>query len=405
MMPKTAIRAALFAILTTASFAGGDWQSGLDATLEASVGIEGGAQSGQALHGLALAHATWQQGETGQGAPTFSAYFSALGLAGKGPSERFIGDFLAASNIEGYPSVRVYSWWVQAVGHDWSLRAGALLADEEFAGTTAGGNFFNSSFGWPAFISANTINTGPAFFVAAPGLRLEFKGNESIACRVGIYDGDTFDSPSGDPAVNQFGLHYRLGGNQGWFAIAEVSVAQPNAATRFKIGAWLHTAAFSDLHDDASGNPFVVTGNQPREYGSNHGGYFAVEHTLAGTTGSAGNIEFFFRVGMAPSDRNAIDWAIDSGLAMTGPLPGRPADVVSIGVAQAQFSSGFRAQAQLTDPFNATPDYERVIEINYKYRLSDRFSLQPDLQYIWHPGGSHGQPDALAFFLRFNASY
>jgi len=48
----------------------------------------------------------------------------------------------------------------------------ALVADEEFVGTAVGGYLDDTVFGWPTFISANTVNTGPAFSVAAPGFRL-----------------------------------------------------------------------------------------------------------------------------------------------------------------------------------------------------------------------------------------
>ena len=299
---------------------------GLDLTVEGSAGVTGGFERGQALHGLALLHGSWKPaGKTGEGAG-LTGYASLLGLAGQGPTRRYLGDFLAASNIEGYESFRLYSWWLQAAGQDWSLRAGALLADEEFTGTAVGGNFFNSAFGWPAFISANIVNTGPAFFVAAPGLRLEKTWGETAAWRLGIYDGDTFDSPTGDPTVNRYGLHYQVGGAQGWFLISEAAFTPAGGSTRLKVGAWLHTADFADVRDDASGQPFAVSGRDPRNHSSNHGLYAIVEHTLSGESGQAGHLEVYARVGGAPGDRNAISWAVDTGLGWTGPMTWSPLD-------------------------------------------------------------------------------
>src|SRR5688500_4035195 len=125
---------------------------------------------------------------------------SSLFPHGRGFSERYVGDLLGASNIEAYQSWRLYDlWYEHQFGDRFSVRVGQFTADEEFAYTDAGGNFLNSSFGWPAFISGNTINTGPAYYVAAPGVRLNFDVSDEFFLRFAVFDGDTFDNPQGDP--------------------------------------------------------------------------------------------------------------------------------------------------------------------------------------------------------------
>ncbi|AOS44694.1 Porin B precursor [Lacunisphaera limnophila] len=386
---------------TTPGYAG----SGIDLTLEAAAGIRGGAQRGESLQALALVYSGWESPRNSPEDIQWGGYVSALALSGKGPTERFLGDFFAASNMEGYRSVRLYSWWLEAKGQSWSLRGGALLADEEFAGTEGGGNFFNSAFGWPPFLSANTVNTGPAFFVATPGIRYEHTWGETAAWRVGLYDGDSFDSPTGDPAVTRHGLHYQVGGAQGWFLITEGTFAPAGGSTRYKAGAWFHTATFADVRDDATGQPYATSGNDPREYTSNHGAYAAIEHTLAGEAGAAGNVEIFARGGLSPANRNALGWAVDAGLGWTGPIPGRPDDVIALGLAHGRFSGAFADHARLTDPASPAPDFEQVIEASYTFIVNEHLSVQPDFQFIRHPGGSIAQKDACVFLLRLNASY
>lgn len=366
---------------------------GMDVTVEASAGLSGGVRRCGTSHGMALVHGDWEQAARPVGETSYAGYLSALVLAGCGPTERFLGDFLAASSMEGYPSARLYTWWVEARIGDWSLRGGALLADEEFAGTEAGGNFQNSAFGWPAFISANTVNAGPTFYVAAPGLRLMRSWGETATWRVGLYDGDTLDSPVGDPRITRHGQHYRLGGDQGWFMISEASLAPGAGPTRYTVGAWLHTAAFADMTDAT------------RTYGSNHGIYAAIERTLAGDSGQAGSLQAYVRGGYSPADRNTIGWAFDAGFSWTGPFAGRPADVIALGVVHANFSTRFAESALLADPAAARPDFEQVIEASYTIQLSDRFTLQPDLQYIRHPGGSTALRNATLFQLRLSTSY
>jgi len=381
------------------------WSTGVDVTLEGATSLSGGAQHGSALHGMALGHAEWQQAESADRAVTFHTYLSVLNLTGRGPTEKFLGDFLAASNMEGYASTRLYSWWVEAQHGDWSLRAGALLADEEFTGTEAGANLFNSAFGWPAFISANTLNTGPAFYVAAPGLRLERKFGETAAWRLGVYDGDTFDSPAGDPAVTRHGVHYGLGGAQGFFAISEAEFSPAESGTSFKAGAWAHSAKFADVRDNTSGQRLATAGGDPRLHRGNAGVYAAIERTLAGKKDEAGYITSYVRGGFAPKDRNTLGYAIDTGIAATGLIPSRAKDTTSFGFVHASFSPRFAANAFATDPSSPKPDFEQVFEVNHNVTLGDHLSVQPDLQYIRHTGGSSAQRDALALLLRVKASY
>jgi porin len=285
------------------------------------------------------------------------------------------------------------------------VRAGIVLADEEFAGTEGGGNLINSSFGWPAFISANTLNTGPAYFVAAPGVRLAFTPSEKLTWRVGFYDGDSFDSPDGDPYLTRHGTHFRLGGEQGCFMMSELAYSPGEGLPSFKIGGWWHTADFADVYEDDFGQPFVLSGNDPRLHRNNHGFYLLVEHTLRGESGKAGHVGCFWRGGFSPKNRNTLGWATDVGVSWTGPLSSRPDDVLALGLAHVRFSPGFRHSATLADPGSPAPDFEQVVELSYTAPLTEKISLQPDLQYIRHPGGSSAQRNAVAVFLRLNASY
>ena len=366
--------------------------------------VRGGAARGQSLQALSLAHASWQN-QPAESAAQLRGFVSVLNHEGRGPTGRYLGDFLAASNIEAFDSTRLYSWWFEVEHAGWSLRAGALLADEEFGGTDGGGHLVNSAFGWPAFISANTVNTGPAFFVAAPGVRLARTITPALTWRGGIYDGDSFDSPDGDPTVTRHGLHYRLGGDQGWFLITELVYAPEAGQTRLKLGAWHHTATFADQHVDAAGRPFLLSGAEARAHSGNTGTYASVERVVVGSPGKPGHVDTFLRLGAAPSDRNTLTWALDTGLSWHGPFPGRPADVAAIGLAHAAFSSRAAATARLLDPTAPALDHEQAIEISYTVSLNDRISLKPDVQYIRHPGGSRAQRDALLVMLRVNAEF
>lgn len=381
------------------------FDAGLNVTLEGSAGLHGGTNTGEAVHALTLGHVAWKNTPAGPAEAQFRAYASIMNHEGRGPTGRFLGDFLAASNTEAYDSTRLYAWWFEVEQAGWSLRAGALLADEEFAGTDAGGQFANSVFGWPAFISANTVNTGPAFYVAAPGLRVAHPITPTTTWRLGVYDGDTFDSAAGDPSVNRHGLHYRLGGAQGWFLITELAWAPADSPNRFKAGVWHHTATFADQQFDAAGRSFALTGATPRDHAGNTGAYASFERTLAGQSGKPGHVDGFARLGGAPADRNTLAWVLDTGIAWTGPLPGRPTDVAALGFAHADFSSRFAATAHLLAPTVPAIDAEQVFEAAYGITVNEHLKIKPDLQYIRHPGGSRAQRDAVLAMLRVVAEF
>ena len=380
------------------------FKAGVDLKLGLGAGWRDGANLGTATHGLAIAHLDWAPAAA-DGAPSWQGHLSVLGLAGQGPSGKYLSDVFGADNTEGPESVRLYSWWLERNDGPCNLRFGALLADDEFAATECGGHFLNSAFGWPAFISANTVNTGPAFYIAGLGARLRWSPSETNSWMLGIFDGDTFDSPTGDPGVNPHGLHFRTGGSQGWFIIGETSwQASPQAVDVWKAGVWLHTADFSDVYRDSSGHPVATSGNPAALHRGNYGVYSSVEHTFQGKNGETGSMNGHVRVGFSPGDRSALNWVADAGLHWHGLLPSRPQDVLAFGYVYGHFSSDFAANARLTSPGVPAPDFEQVVEANYEYVLREKVSLQPDIQWIMHTGGSQALKDSLLLSLRFNAS-
>lgn len=377
---------------------------GFDVLIDATAGVRGGLGSGDSTHGLALLHSTWSDREAESDGQFVEFHASVLQTFGHGPTERFVGDLLTVSNSEAYPSLRLYSTWFELHRPQFAWRVGLLLADEEFGFSDVGSNLINASFGWPIYLSANTLNTGPAFFAAGGGTRVRFEPSERSYVQFGVYDGDTFDSATGDPAVNHDGLHYRFGGGQGLFSVLEYGW-QADAGLRLKAGAWLHTARFDDVKLDTNGLLQALTGDQPRSHRGNRGAYVVIEKSLRGEPGTPGNIDLHVRGGAAPSDRNAIAWAYDAGLAWYGPWPGRGQDVLAIGFTHARHSSGYIDSAALADPTAPALGFEQVIEINYRIALTERFSLQPDLQYIRNPGASAGVPDAVVALIRAAASF
>ena len=338
---------------------------------------------------------------------------SALFPHGSPFSTKYVGDILTASNIEAYESFRLYELWYEQrfLEDQFSVRLGQLVADDEFAFTDSGGLFINSAFGWPAFISGNTVNTGPAFHVATPGVRLRYEAAEELYLQAGIFDGDSFDSPLGDPRVNASGTRIHLNHDQGAFAIAETGWRLNHGENsqglpgEYKLGAWLHTGNFPSNYDDRDGKPIVVTGGDPEMHSENFGIYAAVQQMIwREESQSEEGLSGFLRAGLSPADRSLFEFVVDGGFTYRGLLPARPEDQIGIGTVYARVSRDVRESEQLDASVNGTSyagysNHETVLELFYSLQLTPWWIVQPDVQWIFNPGGRAGS-DALVLGLR-----
>jgi porin len=378
---------------------------------EVLANVSGGLRRGAIYEGLLELGLTldtekrrWWKGGT--------LHTSALFPHGPGFSGKYVGDVLTVSNIEAYESFRLYQlWFEQKIGEKFSLRMGQLLADDEFAFTEPGSYFMNSAFGWPAFISANTINTGPAFFVAAPGIRLRYEINDAFFAQAGVFDGDTFDSREGDPRVNASGTRIHLSDEQGLFAMAETGwrLNQGEGSTglpgEYKLGAWAHTGDFDSNFEDAAGDPFVTSGREPKEHSGNFGIYVAAQQMLwREQPESAEGLYAFLRAGASPRDRSFFEFVVDGGFTCQGLIPTRNEDVFGMGAVYARVSRDVRRSERLDAAANGTSyrgfsDHETVLEAFYSVQITKWWTVQPDVQWIFDPGATGGR-DGLVLGLR-----
>ena len=102
-------------------------------------------------------------------------------------------------------------------------------------------------------------------------------------------------------------------------------------------------------------------------------------------------IGLFGRVIGAPTDQNLVDFYADGGVTFSGMIPHRSEDTLGIGLAYSGISSeahGFDVDSGL--PVSRT--YEALLEFCYTAQLKPGWTLQPDFQYIWRPGGGVPEP-------------
>jgi len=332
-----------------------------------------------------------------------------------------VGDLNGVDNIEAPNGPRLYEvWYQQGLWDDaFTFQVGNLLVDESFAFNELASVFINGGFGWSQFVAANTGAVVPAYPFAAPGVRLEYRPSARTYIQAGVYDGDALDNVLGDPAGNPNGIQFQLNGDQGVFAIAELGwqLNQQEGDTglpgTYKVGGFYHSATFGDLYYDENGNSFVVSGLDPKSYSGDFMLYAAAEQIVwreAHEEEMSQGLGLFFRLGAGPADRNPINLVIDGGLYYQGLIPGRDNDAFGLGIIYAGISDELRRQEEDDRQFNganipALSDYEIVVELTYQAVLNNWWYLQPDLQWIGHPGGSSATPDAWVIGVRTGISF
>ena len=86
-------------------------------------------------------------------------------------------------------------------------------------------------------------------------------------------------------------------------------------------------------------------------------------------------------------------------ISYKGLFAGREEDTLALGVGYGQISGSLQGLDRDTRQINGQPnrpirDYETVIELTYQAQITPWWTIQPDMQYVIHPGGNIPNPGA-----------
>jgi porin len=339
------------------------------------------------------------------GAKDAAVHASVFDIHGTGGLSRHdIDNLLVASSIEALPSVRLYEAWFEQKLADGkiALRFGQLGADTEFISSTYAALFVNSTFGWPSITATDLPDGGPAYPLAAPAVRLKLQPTEKIALLVGVFDGNPAGPGAGDPQeLDRYGLNFRVNDpplviGEGQYSYS-LGTELPGTA---KLGLWGQFGRFADLRFDTQGLSLADPASkgvaaQHRGDGGIYGIVDQLVYHLPGADSGKG-IGVFVRASASPSDRSPIDLYADAGVDFAGLLARRPDDTFGLAAAYAHISP--RASALDLDRNNFTGsdspvrDDEAVLEATYQAQIVPGWTVQPDVQYVFHPGGHVANP-------------
>lgn len=369
--------------------------------------VAGGIQRGSTYEGVAQAQFTFNFSRIA-GWHGASAYFFIAGIHG-GQPEPLVGDLQGVSNLEAPPMLRVQELWLQqnALGNRISLLAGRYDVNSEFYLVRSGELFLNSSFGLGAEFGLSGFDGPSSFPNTALGARLGVKPTPNSIWRFAVVDAVPFDRPNGGIHPFASGDGVLLVSELGLLSREDTTTGAPRRrrfligrghtrayTAKVAIGAWYYTARFPDLSDTlANGQPVLRHGSR--------GAYLLVDETILSGRKNTRALSVFLQLGVGDARVNEIGSYTGGGITLQAPFLSRPKDEIGLGVAAAHVGSHFReSPASL-----GTTDGETAIELTYAAQLSPSFAVQPDLQYILHPGALQARRNAFVIGLRGEVTY
>jgi len=355
---------------------------------------DGGARRGTTFAGAAGGEFTLLLGRL-LGWHGARLFVFALGTHGGAPSD-LVGDVQGVSNLEAPATVRLEEAWLQQnlLDNRLSWLVGRYDLNTEFYRLQSGALFVNSSFGiGPEF--AHSGVAGPSIFPnTAVGTRVDFKPSPNVVWRAAVLDGVPVDRPGDGTRVFAAG--------DGALLVGEVALlARPNPAgvprqrrfgigrgltrsyaAKVALGAWYYTARFPDLSDTT-------------QHRGSGGAYLIGDLTVRSLTA-------FAQLGLGDGRVNQIGGYLGGGFTLTAPFASRAQDALGLAVAAARNGSHYeRAQTAA----GGTAAGETSVELTYLAQLGSWLTVQPDVQYVIHPGGTRATRNAVVPGLRVAVSH
>jgi porin len=327
-------------------------------------------------------------------------------IHGRDLSKEYVGNFLSINDIAGLPTTRLYElWYEQKFGDSVSVRAGQIGIDVEFLTSSYAANFVNATFGWPGLPTLNLPEGGPAYPLATPAVRVKIDPTPQLSILAAVFDGEPAGPGAGDPqARDRYGLNFRVSDpplvfleSQYRYNQGKDAVGLPGTA---KLGALAHFGRFADQRFGTDGLSLAAgpSNGIARSRSPDIGFYGIMDQLIYRAPGdeAKNGIAVFARAIGSPGSQNPINLYLDAGFNVIGMVPSRPADIFGAAITYANVSPAARgydrdvnAATGLSAPVR---NFEAVIELTYIAQIIPGLNLQPDLQYIIHPGGNVADP-------------
>jgi porin len=288
-----------------------------------------------------------------------------------------VGSAGQITNLEAPPYTQLSELFLEQslAGDKLKVRIGKQDANRDFGTPRFGGNFINNNFGmFPNSPLPSYPTTGLGAIVIAQPV-------DWLVGRLGVYEGS--------PETGGLGLTTAFHDGAGYVAAASLAVTHHYGPSdrdggTTSLGAW-----WQDDDEDAPG----IT--DPARFHTNQGVFVQNDERIYLHPDDAKDprgLTVIARYSYARADRSQFPHYAGVSAAWHG-LGARSNDTVGLG-------GGYFTINEATPAAPTAPTMnEWSLEAFYKARLTDFFSVQPDVQWLRHPGGD--SRDAVVAGVRF----
>ncbi|MEA3213214.1 MAG: porin [Chthoniobacter sp.] len=120
--------------------------------------------------------------------------------------------------------------------------------------------------------------------------------------------------------------------------------------------------------------------------------------------GSEQGLTVFVASGYYPQDNiSIIPWQLNVGAFYTGLIPGREEDKTIAGLIYGRFGDDYARTIEAAG--SGKPTQETIVELAYRIQLSKFAYLQPDVQFVFRPGGTGRLDDAVVVGAQMGISF
>lgn len=294
--------------------------------------------------------------------------------SGQSLSSDDIGNYFFVSSIFSGNSLRLYQFFLES--NLWNdlltVAIGRMAIGDDFATTALFGYYVSDAF--DPNIGSIVVNV-PGFYaepVATWGLRVKLRPADEFYVSGGVYNSSPLAGQDSAFGVDfSFRNGFILVGEAGY--TPNIQEASGGLAGYYKIGAYYDTGDFNELAGDGN------------KQSGNYGFYAIADQMVYREPGTEDQgLALWGAAAFAPEEEiNTFPVFLSAGIAYGGLIPARDGDKALFGLAYGSVSDELPGQ-----------DYEIVLEGTYAIQIAPWLSVQPDVQYIIHPGGG-GIPNAL----------
>ncbi|UHQ19399.1 carbohydrate porin [Lysobacter sp. KIS68-7] len=327
-----------------------------------------------------------------------SVFLSASQRWGRSLSQEYIGNVFGTQQIYGFQTWRLIDFsYQQALFNDRvELRLGRFAATDDFMVSAYSCGLVSNAFcGNPFGILLDA--PGMTAYTGTWAALIKVKPTPRTYLTGAVYNGDL-----GIRADEHHGLDFSIRGPA--FAMVEFGYqvnglpGDSQLLGNYKLGAWYDAGRLTDFKTGA-------------EVSGSWGAYGLFDQVLVpfGSSGSNRGLGAIGSVTIAPdSGRQQLPAFFTVGLSARGLFDARPRDALSVGFATGRFSDELRRAQQvgrLPGPLDGQ-GHEDVAEFTYRLDIQEgAVFVQPDLQYVLHPGGTDEVKNALVWGVQVGINF